>query len=179
MADSRAALRYARALLGTAQELKQLDAVNTDVLLIDGLLKGSREFRLFMQSPVINTQRKKSVFTEVLKGNVSELMFSFLILLASKKREMIVPEIIEQFKIQYDELRGIMNVTLRSVSKFSPEQNTALVKKLQDATKKTVRLEEVTDAALIGGFTVSYGDTVLDGSVLRQLAVLKQQLTEA
>src|SRR5579862_2172536 len=114
MADSRAALRYARALLGTAQELKQLDAVNTDVLLIDGLLKGSREFRLFMQSPVINTQRKKSVFTEVLKGNVSELMFSFLILLASKKREMIVPEIIEQFKIQYDELRGIMNVTLRS-----------------------------------------------------------------
>ena len=176
MADTRAASRYAKAILEFAIERNELDKVNADFAKLESMIRGSRDFYLFLKSPVINTEKKRAVFSAVLKDNVTLTMYHFILLLTTKNRETIIPEIIEQFHKQYDEREGIINVTLRTASKFSDEQQKSLIRSIQEATKKNVRLQEIQDAELIGGFTVSYEDTVLDGSVRQQLAALKERL---
>ena len=87
MAESRAAYRYALAMIGLAEELKQLDKVSQDFEFLSSLVKQSRDFFLFLKSPVVNKERKKTVISEIVKGRVGEPTFRFLRLLISKGRE--------------------------------------------------------------------------------------------
>jgi len=176
MVESRAAYRYALALIGLAEEMKQLDDVSKDIHDLERLIRSSRELVLFFKSPVITREKKKTVLTELFKGKVSEVMFQFIKLLAAKNREALLPEIIVQYNKLLDQKRGIIPVIVRTASSFSKEQERQLVERLQAMTKKTPRIEFVQDASLIGGFAVQYDDTVWDGSVRHQLEVLKKRL---
>lgn len=178
MAETRAAYRYALAIIGIAEETKQLETVSADFDALSGLMKGSREFYLFLKSPVINKEKKKSVLSDSLKGKVSEVTYQFLRLLMMKGREDIIPEIIQQFNKLRDERMGIVNVTVRSAITFTKEQEQQLAAQLNKVTKKKPRFQFVTDPSLISGFTVQYEDTVWDGSVRHQLELLRKRFVE-
>jgi F-type H+-transporting ATPase subunit delta len=49
------------------------------------------------------------------------------------------------------------------------------VKRLEAYTQKKIRIRTATDPALRGGLMVRIGDTVLDGSVRRQLERLRER----
>jgi F-type H+-transporting ATPase subunit delta len=176
MSESRSAYRYALAVLGVAEEIKQLDRVGTDLALIGNAIKESREFHLFLKSPVVNKDKKKRLLGEVFKDKISELTMKFILLLADKGRETILPEIIKQFNMLHDQRLGIINVRVKSASTFTADQRKQLVDRIQAVTKKSVRLDEALEPQLIGGFTVQYEDTVWDGSVRRQLETLRERL---
>ena len=178
MADTRAAYRYALAVIGLSEELKQFDNVSRDFEFLSGLIQQSREFFLFLKSPVVNKERKKVVITEIMKGRVSELTSQFLRLLVSKGRETIIPEIIEQYNKLRDEKMRVLKASVRSVQPLSPEQEKRLVEQLNSVTKKNARLQFVKDENIIGGFVVQYDDTVWDGSVRHQLELLRQKFVE-
>ncbi|MFI5252368.1 MAG: ATP synthase F1 subunit delta [Bacteroidota bacterium] len=176
MSESRSAHRYAAAIIGVAIELKQLDVVSSDFNLMKNVIQSSKEFSLFLKSPIIDKEKKKKVLEDVFKGKMTDVTMKFIILITQKGRETILPEIIRQFDILRDKQLGIISVTLRSVTKINPDQRTKLIDSIQSVTKKTVRLNEVIDAQLIGGFSVQYEDTVWDGSVRRQLETLRGRL---
>jgi F-type H+-transporting ATPase subunit delta len=173
MSEYKAAYRYALALIGVAEETKALDAVNKDLAYVEALHKESSEFMSFLKSPVVNKEKKKSVFTELLSNKVSDVTLKFILLMTSRDREGILPEIIQQFYRLRDERLGILNVTVRTASKFSETQERSLVNQLEQSTKKKIRLHFVMDPSLKGGFTVQHEDTVWDASVRHQLDVLR------
>ena len=178
MTESRAAHRYALALFGLAEEMKQLEAVGNDLRSLQDLLKGSKELLVFLKSPVVNREKKKTVLSELLKGKVSEMTFQFVKLLAQKHREDLLPDIINQFNALWDEKRGIVPVTVTTASPFTKEQEGNLVEQFRRLTKKTPRLQFVDDPSLKGGFSLQYEDTVWDGSVRHQLEQLRKRLTQ-
>jgi F-type H+-transporting ATPase subunit delta len=53
MAGTRAAIRYAKAILDIAQENNNAASVNTDMLLIASLVSENKELKDFLTSPVI------------------------------------------------------------------------------------------------------------------------------
>ncbi|MBI5214420.1 MAG: F0F1 ATP synthase subunit delta [Ignavibacteriae bacterium] len=175
MKNTRAAYRYALALLGVAEEIKQLDAVSNDFVLMDAVINQTREFLLFLKSPVINKEKKKRVLDEVFSGKVSKTTSVFLQLMTTKNRENILPEIIQQFNKLRDERLGILNTEVRSAVAISNEQQQAIIEQLKQRTGKNIRLKMKQDPSIIGGFTVQYEDTVVDGSVRRQLEVLAER----
>jgi F-type H+-transporting ATPase subunit delta len=172
MSNVRAATRYATALLGVAAERRELEAVGKDVSFLERLIADVPEFALFLKSPVVSKERKKKVLTEVLSGNIGETVRMFVLLLAAKDREGILPEIIAQYYRLSDERSGVVNATANAASKFSPEQEQQLTQQLEQATGKKVRLKVGRDPSLVGGFTVQVQDTVWDASVKRQLELL-------
>ena len=176
MSNIRASTRYASALLGVAVERNELEAVGKDVGFLEGLISGVPEFALFLRSPVITKEKKKRVLRELLAGKTGETVGAFVLLLASKDRESLLEEIIRQFHRLRDERLGILNVTARAASDFTPEQENRLGGQIGKATGKTVRLKVERDPSLIGGFTVQYEDTVWDASVRRQLELLRERL---
>lgn len=176
MKDTRAATRYASALLGVAIERKELDTVDNDLRVLEGLIRGVPEFALFLRSPVISKERKKKTLSAVCSKRLGGTTFAFVILLAAKDREALLPEIIRRFGILRDEHLGIINVAARTAVKFTQGQEKQLSERLQGVTGKKVRLRFEEDPSLVGGFTIQYEDTVWDASIARQLELLRERL---
>lgn len=175
MRSTRVARRYAQALMMAAEERRTLDATAADLATIDGVIRGSREFRTFLGSPVVSIPRKKSVIQELFGRTVGRETLAFVDLLITKQREALLGEIIEQFSILRDVQMGIANVDVTSAVALTAQQQKALQKELEQRTGKSVRLRVVTDAAIRGGLVVRIGDTVLDASLTRQLERLRER----
>lgn len=175
MSEHRVAYRYALALLGVAEEAKALDQVSQDLASLELLLKESRDFDVFLKSPVVSREKKLRVLKELFDGKLGTTVTNFLQTITTKGREGILPEIVAQFHRLRDERMGILNVTARTVVPFKPEQERLLVSQLEVATKKKIRISYVIDPSLRGGFTVQHEDTVWDASVQRQLDRLRER----
>jgi F-type H+-transporting ATPase subunit delta len=178
MSEVRAAHRYARAILEFALEAKQLDVLGSDFDALARLMDESRDLVLFLKSPVIKKEKKKSVLSELFSGRVSVTTYQLIRLLAAKDREDLLPEIIRQFRLLRDARDGILDVTVRSAVPLAREQEQLLLDQLRRVTGKQPRIRTVTDPSLIGGFAIQYEDTVWDGSVRHQLARMRRQFAE-
>jgi F-type H+-transporting ATPase subunit delta len=175
MSEFRAASRYALALISVAEDDKTLDSVSGDLEMLEKLINQSRDIVLFLKSPIVNAEKKKRVLKELFEGNVGKLVMAFLLLLTSKGREGLLPEIILQFYRLRDERLGILNVEARATVKFSDAQEKQLVAQLERVTHKKLRISFIADPSLKGGFTVQHDDTVWDASVRRQLELLRER----
>jgi F-type H+-transporting ATPase subunit delta len=178
MSESRAAHRYATAIIEFALESNLLNEFGADFDALSRLMEESRELVLFLKSPVIKKEKKKTVLSDLFSGRVSATTFRLILLLAAKDREDLLPEIIRQFRGLRDERDGIIDVTVRSAVPFAGEQERRLIAQLRSVTGKQPRIRKVTDPSLIGGFSVQYADTVWDGSVSHQLARMRKQIAE-
>src|SRR5258708_6553471 len=119
MTESRAAYRYALAVLPVAEEMSALDRVSEDFRFIAELAAGSKDFSGFLKSPVINAEKKKRILTELFAGRVSELVMKFIMLLASKGREGLLVEAIHQFEVLRDRRLGILHSSVRTAVPFT------------------------------------------------------------
>jgi len=176
MRGTRAAKRYAGALLGLASELKKTDEVAADMQLIHASVKSSIDLNLFFRSPIIDREKKRRAIDAIFKGRVSELTGHFLFLLIDKGREALADAIAVEFGVLHDEMLGIANVNLKAAYDLDKEDSEKVKSKLERLTGSKVRISFSIDRSLVGGFLAQVGDTVYDGSVRRQLEILKYQL---
>ncbi len=175
MIETKAAQRYATAFLQIAVEENKLEKLISDIETIEKVLNTSVDFKLFLKSPIINTEKKKKIMTSLFENKVDPITLKFLLLLTAKNREALIPAIVIQFKSLLDEMRGILNAHISAVVSLSDEQKLKITKRLEALTKKKVRLHFKIDPTLIGGFKIQINDTVYDGSILNQFNILKQQ----
>jgi F-type H+-transporting ATPase subunit delta len=178
MSNLRTAHRYAAALMATADEQKALKKVSKDLRAIHSLIGESHEFQLFLKSPIIKKEKKRQVLEVLFEKTVQPLTLQFLSLLAEKGREDILLDIIETFFQLEDEAMGLVKVQVKAASSLSKKQLTALEERFAAYTKKNVELTVAEDEQLIGGFIARIGDTVFDGSVKRQLELLRKRFAE-
>ncbi|MCI0707777.1 MAG: F0F1 ATP synthase subunit delta [Ignavibacteriae bacterium] len=178
MVSTRLTRRYAQALMETAEEQKQLDRVVQDLEMLQRTAKESKDFVIFLKSPVIKKERKKEIFAELLKGKVGSLTLEFLTLLCEKGREDIFPQLITQFFLLRDERLGIVHVEVKAATELSKEQFDNIQKRFENMTKKKVRISFNVDKYVKGGFVARVGDTVYDGSVQHQLELMRARFAE-
>src|ERR1035437_6343917 len=124
------ATRYAKSLLQLAVEKGQLEKVYTDMLFVHGVCENHKDFINFLNSPIINTDKKLAVLKEIFKGHIGEMSLNFFTILANKRREMYMGEIAKSFVVQYKEYKNILTAVITSARGI-------------DATVKTKMLELV------------------------------------
>lgn len=178
MVNVRVARRYAEAMAELAEQQQTVDLFAKDLGMIRGAIKESAELRLFLKSPIIGKTRKLEVLKILFGGKVGETVFQFIALLTEKGREDVLLDIIDQFFAIRDERQGILNADVRTVVDFSKEQASNLQSTLELYSKKRVRIKFSVDKQLRGGFVARIGDTVFDGSIKRQLELLRERLAE-
>lgn len=178
MHNVRVARRYAQAVMDLGAEQQSLDRIAEDFTFLRNALRESREFVAFLKSPVIGTDRKKSVLRGMLKANLSETVLNFLDLITEKGREEMLGAIIEEFFGLRDERMGIVHVDVRAAVELSGDQHRSIEQRFESMTGKKVRISFSLDKQLKGGFIARIGDTVYDGSVRRQLELLRERFTD-
>lgn len=175
MKGTKAASRYAKALLELAVEQNKLDEVSADMRALTSANKETRDFQLFLDSPVINAEKKNNVFRELFQFDT--LTSSFVELITKNGREAFLPEIADSFDVQLKAHQGIVPVTLISAKPLDQATKSAILDKVQASVSGKIELNEQIDESLLGGFVVRMGDNQIDASVANQLKNLKQRLT--
>lgn len=168
--------RYAKSLMELAVESNQLDAVRTDMKTIEQVCAENREFELFLNSPVIKTDKKIAVLSTLFKGKISDMTLSFLNLITSKHRESYIHYIATAFDEQYKVNKNIFTAVVTSAKGLDNTTKLKVIELLKSQMKGEVELTEKIDANTIGGFILRVGDKQIDKTVARQLSNLKKEL---
>jgi F-type H+-transporting ATPase subunit delta len=178
MSTYRVARRYAEAALELAEEQKKGERIAGDLELVAKAIRESREFLALLKSPVLTKEKKRTVISAVFKSRLSSFSLGFLNLVLDKGREDLLGDIIQEFFRLRDERLGIAVLEVRAATELTKTQQQAIVKRFEEITRKKVRASFSIDKDLKGGFVARVGDTVYDGSVQRQLQLLRERFAE-
>ena len=170
MANTRATLRYAKSLFELAKEQNAIESCKADMETIVSTCAASKELALLLKSPVINTDKKLAI--------LSELSNSFITLITKKKREGLLLEIAHQFMLVYKASLGIETAVITSAQALDDSLRSQVLEFIKKQGLEKVELTEKVNENLIGGAIVRIGDRQLDASVLRQINDLKQSFNK-
>jgi F-type H+-transporting ATPase subunit delta len=174
MADSRAASRYVKSLLGLAVEKNVLDQVHQDMLLFSRVVEENRNFALMLNNPIIKHDKKREILELLFKGKVNAITMAIFDIITKKNREPLLPAIAREFHNAYNEYKGIGKATVTTAVPLDAKLRAevlAIVQKLSQRTE--IELIEKVDASLIGGFVLNVGDRQIDASMKSRLKALK------
>lgn len=178
MSVIRIASRYAKSLLDLAIEKGILERVVEDIKGLQATAT-DREMLLMLKSPIINTTKKKQIFEALFNGKFDEMTMTFLNIVLTKKREMHLPEIADEFIAQYQKHKELSKVKVISAVQLNESALSKIKEKLvaSSVTEKNVAIETSVDPSLMGGFIVQIGDKQYNASVAHKLELLRKELT--
>ena len=176
MTGSRAAIRYAKAILDMAQASGAAGQVNEDMALIASTIKDNAELSNFVASPVVKAEVKEAALKEIFASsqNITQGLFH---LLHENKRFAILPLIAEEYKNQFDILNGVETATVTTAIPLTEELEAKVMAKIKEFSSKNITINNVVDPAIIGGFIIRIGDKQFNASVANGLTTLRRELS--
>ncbi len=176
MSTFNVATRYAKALVKLAEEKKVFSSVSEDAELVFNTVSASKELRNVLVSPIIKSDKKKDILTDIFSGKISSDTLEFIHFLVKKGREDLILDVFSRFLELRNEELGQVNIGITSASELNDKQKQQMESVLANYTKKQVNLDYNINNELIGGFVARMGDSVIDASVQNQLKILKKKL---
>ncbi|WP_242203369.1 ATP synthase F1 subunit delta [Aestuariivivens insulae] len=176
MAGSRAAIRYAKAVLALATEQKNADVVNEDMKLIANTIDQSVELSDLLNNAVTKSETKKAALLAVFPklNAVTTGLFDVLI---SNKRIDILNDVAKKYSVLYDQLTGKEVAQVTTAFPMTSDLELKVLAKIKELTNKAVELENIVDESILGGFILRIGDQQYDASVSNKLNKLKREFT--
>ena len=100
----------------------------------------------------------------------------FLLALVRKRRQMLIPEIATEYHNLVDQSEGRIHANVTVARQASESERNAIAEQLSRVLGKQAVLHVNVNPAILGGVIVKVGDTVMDGSVRKRLAVLRSRI---
>lgn len=176
MAGTRAAIRYAKAVLSLATEKNVAEAVNNDMKLITSAISDNEELDQVLKSSVIKSETKKAALSQIFP-NINDISSSLFDLLVSNKRIDILNEIASKYSTLFDEQNGKEIATVTTAVPMTEDLELKILAKIKELTNKAVELENVVDEEILGGFILRVGDKQYNASISNKLNKLKREFT--
>lgn len=169
---------YAEALFSLVTEEKESDLTEVfdDLNGVSGIFNAEPDFLKLLKVPTIPIEEKLSILKEAFEGKIHTYVLNFLYVLTENGRTDSFAKILEHFTLLYNEHKNLVDVTVVSASALGDETIEKIKAKMTSVTGKTVNLKLKTDPAIIGGVVISYGNTVIDGSVKARLEKLRSEI---
>lgn len=176
--QARVAKRYAKALFDLASEKSLLDTIYTDINLVNDAISNNKELGALLNTPIVTSDRKEKVMGSIFGGKINELTLAFVKLIVGKGREGALPDIANEFINQYKIFKGITTASVVTAVSLPNSTKDAIIKLIEDATKKKVELIDKVDVDMIGGYIIKVGDRQFDTSIRRKLDELKREFSK-
>lgn len=169
---------YAEALFSLVTEEKESDLTQVfdDLNGIAGIFKAEPDFMKLLKVPTIPVDEKLAVIKEAFEGKIHAYALNFLYVLTENNRADSFSKILEHFTMLYNDRMNLADVTVTSAKPLGDEIVEKIKAKMTKVTGKTVNLTLKTDPSVIGGVVISYGNTVIDGSVRARLEKLRTDI---
>lgn len=174
-----AAHRYAQAILDIAQQQHAADTVYQNAIELNNVLKQNRELYNFLKSPLIKSDKKEKIIRLLFEKNIHSILTQFIVILCKRRREYILPEILNAIISEYKRRNNIVSAQLVSAFKFDDELKKSIIEKLQKIKKASkIELQEYIDESVIGGFIIKTDNEQVDTTIKTQLNHLYQKFIQ-
>ncbi|MFL5465756.1 MAG: F0F1 ATP synthase subunit delta [Gemmatimonadaceae bacterium] len=176
MNDERIGRNYAEALLTLARKAGEQEEWGQ---LIDAIAVAMREdhtLRTFLESPKLAGSQKIAILQKALGKRVPPVFLRFLDTVIGKRRQMLIPSIASEYRLLIDESEDRVHATVTVARETAEPEREALARQLSRLLGKKVVPHISLNPAILGGVIVKVGDTVMDGSIRKRLAVLKARM---
>ncbi|MAZ26807.1 MAG: ATP synthase F1 subunit delta [Cytophagaceae bacterium] len=176
---SRAAIRYAKAVLSSASDKGAVEAVYHDMRAVVATLSSSKELRIALKSPVIKGDDKREALHQVFSG-ANEETLKIIDVLVANKRAYILDKVAESYIKMYNESQGMVVAQVTTAVELNKKLEDKVLAKVTEITKsKKAKLEHTIDPAILGGFILRIGDVQYDASIASQLYKVEQKLSKS
>jgi F-type H+-transporting ATPase subunit delta len=179
MRETTIARNYAEALLTLAQRAEDPHGWGRMFQEVAGAIEADPRLRRFLEAPRVPVVRKNAVLAAAFQDRFPTLLVRFLQTLVTKRRQMLIPVIASEYFSLLDQAEGRVHAQVTVARAQTDADRDLLTAQLSRALGKQVVPHVVVNPAILGGVVVRVGDTVMDGSVRRRLARLRQTLGTA
>ena len=169
-------LTYARSLLELANEGNETEAVANEVGTLGTLLDENPMFAKFLRDAGISEDERGGVIDKTFGDKLQPLVGKFVRLLNQRGRIGRLPQIVAAFEYLLDEQLGKVEVDVTVAEKLGDDELERVRQKVSEALKKDAVVHQYVDTDIIGGMILRVGDKVVDASVRRQLAAMREKL---
>lgn len=167
---------YSEAVFELAKEQSCADTIKDELDALAVVFKDNPELPKLLTAPTVTLNEKLDVVKNIFGGKVSELTYNLLCVTTEKGRAAIIPDVAEDYKNRWYEMKNIAEVKVTTSVPLSENLRAKLKAKLEAVYKKTVILTESVDPSIMGGIVLNYGNTLLDGSVKAKLDAIQKQI---
>ena len=174
--QSRAAIRYARAIYEIADEEKLVEEVYNDMIRINKLNRDSFDFKNLLSNSIIdNIDKKKAILSLIEKNNsITEKLLDLLI---HNKRVAIISDISSSFIQLYNKHNNIKEAVVITASPIDKNLENQILSQIKIPEAKSITLTNLVDSSIIGGFIIQYDGKEYNASIKQNLKNLKTELT--
>ncbi|MES2812293.1 MAG: ATP synthase F1 subunit delta [Bacteroidota bacterium] len=176
MSSTRAAIRYAKAILDMANSKSAANEVSQDMTLIANTIKENKELEAFIANPTLKNEVKNSALLEVFASTNNVTKSLFQLLFENKRFELLNAIAVEYNKL-FDEANGVQVAKVTTAVAITPELEKKVMEKIATFSNKKITINNIVDPSIIGGFILRIGDQQYNASVANRLQVLKRELS--
>jgi F-type H+-transporting ATPase subunit delta len=171
------ARRYAGVLFDVVEARGETAKAVGDLNALAAAVASSTELRQVFDTPSI-APATKSAIMDAIAGQlgVGAEVRRLLGLLAARDRLRAIGNVAVAFTDRVNSARRTVEADVATTAPLTDERRAALARALGVAAACDVTIKERVDASIIGGVVARVGSLVFDGSVLRQVERLKEQL---
>ena len=175
MKGTKAALRYAKAILNLAKDSGLEKEVNIDMGFISGTISGSDDLQRMLKSPVIKTSAKSNALNALFAGKVNAITLGLFQLLEENKRTNMLQSIAQQYSIIYDFIKRLDTAIVTTAIPLTTDLEEQILKKVIELTGNKTSIENIIDPTIIGGFILRVGDMQYDASISNSFSELRKE----
>jgi F-type H+-transporting ATPase subunit delta len=176
MRDSTIARNYAEALLALARKAGDLAAWGRMIDDVASAMERDERLRRFLEAPQISADEKNAVLSKAYEDRAPRLFLRYLQRLVKNRRQMLIPEIANEYRDLVDEVEGRVHAQVTLAKPVDDEQRAAIARQLSHTLGKPVIPQVRINPNILGGIIVRVGDRVMDGSVRRRLGILRNRM---
>ena len=166
---------YARALYEAARDEDRVEIAREQLAELASALETTPELESFLANPQLDPGAKASVLDEVTVG-ADPVVRNFVRLVASKGRAGQLRAIAEEFEAIVDREQGRLQVQLTTAYELAEDEASGIVRRIEEASGRTVEATRSVDPDLIGGMILQAGSLRVDASVRGRLDRLRREL---
>jgi len=173
---------YMQRLLVGAIEANQVEVIREELKKIIAAFQDQPRFLEILKSPAMTSQKRKEWLEEAFSGEVSQTLVEFLVFLVHEeafdhlgKIEQLYDGAIRRcLEEHFNLMEGVVYSALPLEGSQLKQLEGAFAKKFD----KQVKLDQIVDSSLIGGYRVEVGGHVYDDTIDVQLQQLKESLND-
>jgi F-type H+-transporting ATPase subunit delta len=177
--------RYARALLGIVDDLRQkepgaADRIGADLETLFRMWREDAGFRAFVADPRLDAgAQRRGAFALAEKAGIGTEVRNLLGVLIVNRRLGQLPSVAAAFGALLSERRGQQTAQVTTAHPLSDTQRAQITARLTEAGFSGVQLQETVDPSLLGGLVVRIGSRLYDNSIKSKLQRLQYAMKGA
>ncbi len=166
---------YAEAVFKRAKELGNSQEWSDTLAFLSAIMQ-DESLAAIVNNPRVGEDKLTALLLDICQDQITGEANNFLKLLIENGRLKLLPQIAELFENYKADDEGYVDVDVITAYALTKAEEQSFATSLKKKLNKEINIHASVDKALIGGFLVKAGDSVIDGSISGQLQQLAKRI---